>query len=188
MKQLLCLIGLLGGAFCPLLAQNWTPEDSLRLQQMLKNEGEIRLNQEALRELEKSFGGVQHSSEDKPWLEPNTTLPADVYGRTVLKRRMPLLNLNDQSVYQSEVDTATGTPGDSLRRPRRPSVRVDNLLRGIQMKSAGMPAPTGMDFMQIFTKEFWNPKIKKRRAQTLKALKMYGDSITVHYKEKPRKE
>ena len=104
MKQLLCLIGLLGGVFCPLFAQNWTPEDSLHLQQMLKKEGEIRLNQEALRELEKSFGGVQHSSEDKPWLEPNTTLPADVYGRTVLKRRMPLLNLNDQSVYQSEVD------------------------------------------------------------------------------------
>ena len=37
--------------------------------------------------------------------------------------------------------------------------------------------------MAIFTKEFWNPKIKRRRAATLEALKAYGDSITVHGKK-----
>lgn len=40
-------------------------------------------------------------------------------------------------------------------------------------------APSGHDFMTVFTKDFWSPKARKRRARTLEVLKTYGDSTTV---------
>ncbi len=45
----------------------------------------------------------------------------------------------------------------------------------------------GLDFNRIFTKEFWNPSIDKRRQRTLEVLKSYGDSTTVGINEEIRK-
>ena len=56
LKRLVCLFGLLAGLVCPLCAQDWTPEDSLRLRRLLEGDGEIKLNPHALKELERSFG------------------------------------------------------------------------------------------------------------------------------------
>lgn len=59
-------------------AQNWTPQDSLRLHRLLNSgEGEVKLNPNALKELEiQQSAGVQQMSEDKPWMDFNITLPA----------------------------------------------------------------------------------------------------------------
>ncbi len=43
--------------------------------------------------------------------------------------------------------------------------------------------PSGHDFMSVFTKDFWSPKVRKRRARTLEVLKAYGDSTTVLIKD-----
>ena len=76
MKQLLCLLGLLGGALCPLCAQQWTSADSLRLQRMLEGEEEIRLNPEVLKELElPGLWGNPKGTADKPWMQFDNSLP-----------------------------------------------------------------------------------------------------------------
>ena len=74
MKHAFCLFCLLAGLACPLFAQDWTPEDSLRLRRLLEGDGEIRLNPHALKELEQSFGQPK-ASEEKSWLRFDETLP-----------------------------------------------------------------------------------------------------------------
>ena len=57
-------------------AQEWTQADSLRLDQLLKTDGEIKLNPRALEELrENGFVGSQSVVSEKPWMEFDTTMP-----------------------------------------------------------------------------------------------------------------
>ena len=56
-------------------AQDWTAEDSLRLHRLLRQEGEIKLNPDALEELNQAMGRPK-VAEEKPWLEVDETLPA----------------------------------------------------------------------------------------------------------------
>ena len=174
MKRLLCLLGLLAGATGTLCAQHWTPEDSLRLQRMLEGKTEIRLNPEALKELEKNFTiGQPRMSDEKPWLEFDETLPKEAEEvkkkkvRLTLRPYAPNTPYNWDPIRQRRID---------IDEPRW----KDNLLRGMERMLEGATPPSGHDFMGIFTKEFWNRKIKKRRNATLDALKSYGDSITIH--------
>ena len=69
------LIGLLSLVAFPLYAQDWTEEDSLRLHRLLQQEGEIKLNPDALEELNQVMGKPK-MAEEKPWLEVDETLPA----------------------------------------------------------------------------------------------------------------
>lgn len=64
-------------------AQEWSREDSIRLQKLLQSEGEIKLNPEALNELQTGKSvEAPHMYEEKPWLEFNTTLPANPVAKT----------------------------------------------------------------------------------------------------------
>ena len=174
MERAFLLCGLLVWLAFPLLAQDWTPEDSLRLRQLLNREGEIRLNQEALKELQKVFpGGEGKVSEEKPWLEFDTTLP--VVNRK-LKRKLtlypytPTTPYNWDPVLQRKIDIDAPNWEQSLALCLRSQL-------------VGTVKPSGHDFMVIFTQEFWNRKIGRRRARTLEMLKTYGDSVTVHQKQ-----
>ena len=64
------IIGLLLVVVLPVCAQNWTPQDSLRLRRLLDGEGEIKLNPEVQEPL-----GKQQMSLERQWLDFNTTLP-----------------------------------------------------------------------------------------------------------------
>lgn len=76
MKQFVCLFGLLCAVALPFYAQNWTPQDSLRLQQFLKGDGEVKLNPEALKELEiNGPSGGPKAVINKSWMDFNTTMP-----------------------------------------------------------------------------------------------------------------
>jgi hypothetical protein len=73
-KLLLMLSLLMAGSVA--YAQNWTQADSLRLDQLLKTDGEIKLNTRALEELRgKGFLGSQSAVSEKPWLEFDYTMP-----------------------------------------------------------------------------------------------------------------
>lgn len=179
MRLLLCLFGLLAGGLCPLCAQEWTRQDSLRLQQLLEGEGEIKLNPHALKELEHNFGQPR-ISEEKPWLEFDETLPYQPLGkdkkaRLVLRPYTGYTPYNWDPIRQCKIDIDKPT-------------WQENILRGIEKMSEGAPSPSGYDFMSIFTKEFWNRNIKKRRRETLEKLRVYGDSVSVRYREKPEDE
>ena len=51
MRKYCTIIGLLLVVVLPVCAQNWTPQDSLRLRRLLDGEGEIKLNPEVLKEM-----------------------------------------------------------------------------------------------------------------------------------------
>ena len=174
MGRAFLLCGLLVWMASPLVAQTWTPEDSLRLHQLLNGEGEIRLNPEALKELQRVFpGGEGKMSDEKPWLEFDTTLP--VVNRK-LKRRLtlypytPTTHYNWDPVLQRKIDIDAPSWEQSLA-------------LSLRSQLVGAVKPSGHDFMAIFTREFWNRKIGRRRARTLEVLKAYGDSVTVHQKQ-----
>ena len=174
MKHAFCLFCLLAGLACPLFAQDWTPEDSLRLRRLLEGDGEIRLNPHALKELEQSFGQPK-ASEEKPWLKFDETLPG-VVSREVRK----ILILRPYTGY-------TPYNWDPIRQCKididKPTWQ-ENVFRGFDKLLIGVRKPSGRDFTRIFTKEFWNRNIKKRRSATLEALRSYGDSIAAHEKYK----
>ena len=76
MRRYYTIIGLLLVVVLPVCAQNWTPQDSLRLRRILDGEGEIKLNPEVLKEMGVQEPlGKQQMSLERQWLDFNTTLP-----------------------------------------------------------------------------------------------------------------
>lgn len=166
-----CFIGLLSGPICTLRAQSLTPDDSLRLERLLHGEEEIKLNPSVLEEFRQNFLGTPKVSDDKPWLKFDETLPAvpDVKkkAKLTLHPYTPTTPYNWDPIHERKID---------IDKPRW----KENILRGIEKATAGAPTPSGISFMQIFTKEFWDRKGKKRKQQTLKALETYGDSLDLY--------
>lgn len=69
-------MGLLCAVAFPLYAQDWTPQDSLRLHQLLNGEGEVKLNPDVLKEIGvDNLLGTPKASMDKSWLDFDTSLP-----------------------------------------------------------------------------------------------------------------
>ena len=76
MRRYYTIIGLLLVVVLPVCAQNWTPQDSLRLRRLLDGEGESKLNREGLKEMGvQEPRGKQQLSLERQWLDFNTTLP-----------------------------------------------------------------------------------------------------------------
>lgn len=77
MKHIIGILGLLWVVAFPLCAQEWTPQDSLRLHRLLNGEGEVKLNPDALKELGVgSPVGTPKADVNKAWLDFDTSLPA----------------------------------------------------------------------------------------------------------------
>lgn len=177
MNKFLLIYGLLCTVAFPLCAQNWTPQDSLRLQQLLKGDGEVKVNPNALKELQMNLLGAPKASTDRPWMEFDTSLPKEPKrpGRLTLRPYTARTKYNWDPVYQKKIkvekDTWRGDPFYAFKK-----APVFNGYSG------------GHDLMLVFTREFWDFKGKKRRARTLKELKMYGDSVTVRMKREEETE
>ena len=97
MSRYTLLMGLLCLVVLPLYAQEWTKEDSLRLDRLLRQEGEIKLNSKALEELNQAMGNPK-MVEEKPWLEVDETLPA-VDGIRPRKIKMTLFPYTANTPY-----------------------------------------------------------------------------------------
>ena len=70
MKISILVWGLLCAVAFPCYAQNWTPHASLRLNRLLKGEGEVKLNPEVLQELEMNNPlGTPKAVMDKSWMD-----------------------------------------------------------------------------------------------------------------------
>lgn len=206
MKYIILFLGLLCTVAFPLYAQEWTPQDSLRLRQLLNGEGEVKLNREVLME------------ETKSWLDFDASLPAVPQmpeKKVVLTLRPYTANTkyNWDPVYQKKItvnkNTWRGNPFYELTKlkiytnwAKRPldagpresleqieatglrymvTERANNMAVG-SWRGVGGGGISG-DFMRPLTKEFWNWKAAKRRARTLEVLKNYGDSISVRRKD-----
>lgn len=76
MKQFIILSGLLCAVAFPLYAQEWTPQDSIRLHRLLNGEGEVKLNPEVLKEMGMDAPlGTPKAVLDKSWLNFDSSLP-----------------------------------------------------------------------------------------------------------------
>lgn len=76
MKYSILFLGLLCAVAFPLYAQEWTPQDSLRLHRLLNGEGEVKLNPDVLKEMGADApSGSPKADVHKTWLDFNTALP-----------------------------------------------------------------------------------------------------------------
>lgn len=183
MKLSVLFLGLLCAVAFPLCAQEWTPQDSLRLRQLLDGEGEVELNPDVLKEIGvNSLLGTPKVETDKSWLDFDASLPVMPRmpeKKVVLTLRPYTANTkyNWDPVYQKKIavnkNTWRGDPFYEL------TVRVDYTNWS---RREGYVKPSGHDFMAAFTKGFWDVKGRKRRARTLEVLKTYGDSISARRK------
>lgn len=210
MKRIICLCGLLWVAAFSLCAQNWTSQDSLRLQNLLLQKEELKLNNNALKELERNvFGSEPKIMDKKPWLEFDESLPYTPEKKEQKKVRLtlhpytPTTKYNWDPVYQCKIDidkpgmTVDFIYSDWAKSPLDPGPResVEQIeATGLRYRFTervnnvtvgswqGATGSGGLDLMRVFTKDFWNRKAVKRRARTREVLRNYGDSITVHMK------
>ena len=172
MRKYCTIIGLLLVVVLSVCAQNWTPQDSLRLRRLLDGEGEIKLNPEVLKEMGVQEPlGKQQISMEKRWLDFNTTLPE------ILRIYSDWAKTPFEKGVRKSMDEIEAT---GMR--YRMTERANNMAVGSWQGASGGLGFSG-DFMAPFTKEFWNVKGRKRRARTLEVLRAYGDSITVRGKE-----
>lgn len=210
MKRIICLCGLLWVAAFSLCAQNWTSQDSLRLQNLLLQKEELKLNNNALKELERNvFGSEPKIMDKKPWLEFDESLPYTPGKKEQKKVRLtlhpytPTTKYNWDPVYQCKIDidkpgmTVDFIYSDWAKSPLDPGPResIEQIeATGLRYRFTervnnvtvgswqGATGSGGLDLMRVFTKDFWNRKAVKRRARTREVLRNYGDSITVHMK------
>lgn len=177
MRRFILVWGLLCAVAFPFYAQNRTPQDSLRLNRQQGEGGEMKLNPEALRELEmNSSWGIPKAVRDKPWMDVDGSFPV----RPKVPEKRMVLTLRPYTantkydwdpVYQKKIKVDKDTwRGDKFYALKTPT-------GGWQGTGSG--GIGGLDLMAPFTREFWNFKGRKRRARTLEVLKAYGDSTTV---------
>ena len=121
MKRFILFGGLLCAVAFPCYAQNWTTQDSLRLQQLLKGEGEVKLNPDVLKEIDMgSPFGTPKAAVNKPWLDFDDTLPVSLPGEPKKTIKLSLrpysanTKYNWDPIYQKKIeikkDTWRGEP------------------------------------------------------------------------------
>lgn len=212
----------------------WTPKDSLNLRRMLEGDGEIKINPNAVKQID--FGsiiGQPMMSTDKPALQYDNSMPTIVpkKGEVILTLNpyTAITKFNYDPIYKKKIKIGPDTwRGDSIPRPiyikwytnwashpfakgNRRSIdeieasglrynplaeRANDQLRGAWAPVQGTSRMTthmsgvtfgGFDFNRVFTKEFWDKSIDRRRQRTLEVLKAYGDSTTVNINHEIRR-
>ncbi len=197
---------------CTLHAQ-WERKDSLRLQELLRREGEIRLNPEAVKEMDMKQFTAPVTERRNPVLEFDLTLPEVLPERKkivlTLSPYKPNTRFNYDPVEQKKIKVGKNTwkgeqqsamvleliyanwakkPFDpqyreSVEQIEATGLRYNILANGGQGEWQKTGKPTGYDFMTPFTKDFWDKKGRQRRARTLEVLRHYGDSTTLQIRE-----
>lgn len=115
MRKSILIIGLLYAVAFPLCAQNWTPQDSLKLQQLLKGNGEVKVNPDALKELERNILGAPEVSVNKSWMDFDPTLPTSLQKEPKQEIKLTLrpytanTKYNWDPVYQKKINVGKNT-------------------------------------------------------------------------------
>ena len=110
-------------------AQEWTKKDSLNLHDLLHGNGEIKLNPEAVKQIDFDSGilGAPQNFTDKNWMVPDETLPSALPDQPSLEMRQlltlypykPTTPYNWDPVYRKKIkvgkDTWRGDPYYKLK-------------------------------------------------------------------------
>lgn len=164
----------------------WTAQDSIRLKKLLEGSEELKLNREAVKQID--FGsavGTPRMSEEKNWLLPDESLPEALPKPKVVLTLFPYkatTRYNWDPVYQRKIkvdkDTWRNDPFYKIRQRLEKREATAPLLVGSGVSISGGTIG-GLDFMTVFTKEFWDKKGRDCRERTLEVLRTYGDSTTI---------
>lgn len=158
----------------------WTPEDSLRLKNSLKNGEELKLNKEAVRRIEfNTDAEAPRMSKEKGWMRFDESLPRVISPSSVVEsdslysrrritgEKLPLLMLEIYNPAYASLPLDTLTVTMEIKLPPPDGISLGN---GVRV-SGGLFS--GLDLLQVFTKEFWQFRKKRMRAGTYEALGKY---------------
>ncbi|MCD8029580.1 MAG: DUF4858 domain-containing protein [Bacteroides sp.] len=206
-------MGILLSVWVWTLHAQWERKDSLRLQDLLQGQGEIRLNPQAVKEIDIKQIAAPMMERGSHVLEFDLTLPEVLPERKkiilTLSPYKPNTRFNYDPIEQKKIKVRENTwRGDQqlsmsiqliyanwAKKPFDPQyresveqieatgMRYNMLANGGQGQWEKTGNPTGYDFMTPFTKDFWDKKGKQRRARTLEVLRHYGDSTTIQIRE-----
>lgn len=153
--------------------------------------------------------GTPRMSEEKAWLLPDESLPQALPKPKVVLTLFPYkatTRYNWDPVYQKKIrvdkDTWRSIPFEQMRRGMNKEQPGEVRIHQLGERANGMMVSTmevykpiplfgksgiylnggtigGLDFMTVFTKDFWDKKGRECRARTLQVLKTYGDSSAV---------
>lgn len=188
----------------------WTAQDSIRLKKLLEGSEELKLNPEAVKQIDFGSGvGAPRMSEEKKWLLPDESLPEALPKPKVVLTLFPYkatTRYNWDPVYQRKIkvdkDTWRSDPFYKMRRGlekieagkvrvRLLGERANGMMVNVVERNAPIPlfggsgvyvnggTIGGLDFMTVFTKDFWDKKGRECRERTLEVLRTYGDSTTI---------
>lgn len=158
----------------------WTAEDSLRLKKSLKNGEELKLNKEAVKRIE--FGGgaeTPRMSKEKRWMRFDESLPRVISPSAVVESdslydrrritggKLPLLMLETYNPAYARLPLDTLSVTMAINLPPPEGISLGN---GVRVNGGLF---SGLDLLQVFTKEFWQFRKKRMRAGTYDALEKY---------------
>lgn len=135
----------------------WSAQDSLRLQKLLEGNEELKLNKEAIKQID--FGsavGTPRMSEEKNWLLPDESLPEALPKpklRLTLRPYTANTRYNWDPVYQKKIkvdkDTWRGDPFYELRHQLSYTNWARNPMAGGVRKSLEEIRASGVRFRQL---------------------------------------
>lgn len=143
----------------------WTKEDSLRLKKLLENGEELKLNEEVVKQIKfKNERELPRMDMKKKWMRMDESLP-----RATPPSAMVELDSLRKPVYtRLQKDTLRITMVIKLPPPE--GISLGN---GVRVNGGLF---TGLDLLQVFTKDFWQFRKKRMRADTMHALQNYRNS------------
>lgn len=133
----------------------WTQQDSLRLQELLKGDGELKINTEAVKSIQFDFTpekdplkGTPLMSEDRPWMKFIKDLPKN-FGDTTRWVRPTYIRMTPYTPYTRWNEDPirqmmTKTEEDSLKRIRI-YWKLNNITPDPSRMNGHVPVPAGMD-------------------------------------------
>lgn len=143
----------------------WNKEDSLRLKKLLENGEELKLNEEVVKQIKfKNERELPRMDMKKKWMRMDESLP-----RATPPSAMVELDSLRKPVYtRLQKDTLRITMVIKLPPPE--GISLGN---GVRVNGGLF---TGLDLLQVFTKDFWQFRKKRMRADTMHALQNYRNS------------
>ena len=149
----------------------WTKEDSLRLKKSLKEGEELKLNKEAVRQIDLNAGAANpRVYEEKRWMRFDESLPRVISPSAVVesdtlydKRRitggkLPLQMLEVYKPVYAHLPLDTLKIAMEFKLPPPEGISLGN---GVRVNGGTF---SGLDLLQVFTREFWQFR-KKHDAQ-----------------------
>ena len=158
----------------------WTKEDSLRLKKSLKEGEELKLNKEAVRQIDLNAGAANpRVYEEKRWMRFDESLPRVISPSAVVesdtlydKRRitggkLPLQMLEVYKPVYAHLPLDTLKIAMEFKLPPPEGISLGN---GVRVNGGTF---SGLDLLQVFTREFWQFRKKRMRTRTMGELEEY---------------